>query len=101
MRANELNFTGVVLHDEGMYSSLCLELDVASQGETIQEAKNALAEAAALYLETAIENNLAYSRPVPEDQDPRVISPTTVIETFPLKVNIAVRAAARHCSIAQ
>ncbi|MBU1290538.1 hypothetical protein KJ898_01895, partial [bacterium] len=31
-------FTGVVIKENEGYSSLCLELDVASQGETIEEA---------------------------------------------------------------
>lgn len=92
MRENDLTFTGVVVQDENMYASLCLELDVASQGETVAEAKSALAEAAALYLETAIENNLPYLRPVPREDDPRYASPSEIIETFPLRVNIAVHA---------
>ncbi len=92
MRENDLTFTGVVLQDEKFYASLCLELDVASQGETVLEAKRALAEATALYLETAIENNLPYLRPVPLDDDPRETTPEDVIETFPLKVNIAIHA---------
>lgn len=92
MHENNLTFTGIVVRDENSYASLCLELDVASQGETVIEAKNALAEAAALYLETAIENNLSYLRPVPAEDDPRFTAPSEIIETFPLCVNIAVRA---------
>lgn len=92
MRESDLTFTGVVLQDETLFSSLCLELDVASQGETITEAKSALAEAAALYLETAIENNLPYLRPVPREDDPRYTTPSEIVETFPLRVNIAVHA---------
>ncbi|TAH52323.1 MAG: hypothetical protein EYC68_08460 [Chloroflexota bacterium] len=92
MRENDLTFTGVVLKDENAFASLCLELDIASQGETVMEAKNALAEATALYLETAIENNLSYLRPVPREDDPRYTLPSEIIETFPLRVNIKVRA---------
>ncbi len=38
---------------EGGYSVLCPELGVASQGETIEEAKGNIVEAVELYLETA------------------------------------------------
>lgn len=92
MRENDLTFTGVVMQDENLYASLCLELDVASQGETVAEAKHALAEAAALYLESAIENNLPYLRPVPLEDDPRYSASSEIIEIFPLHVNIAVHA---------
>ncbi len=92
MSKNGFTFTGVIVKQGKSYSSLCLELDVASQGDTIREAKNALIEAAALYLESAIESNLSYLRPVSPDEDPRRISPKLVVQTFPLKVNIAVHA---------
>ena len=92
MGKNGFTFTGVIVKQGKSYSSLCLELDVASQGNTIREAKNALIEAAALYLESAIESNPPYLRPVPPDEDPRRASPKLVVQTFPLKVNIAVRA---------
>ena len=85
-------FTGIVVKQGKHYSSLCLELDVASQGDTIRQAKEALVEATALYLESAIENNLPYIRPVPSDEDPRRTTPRQVIATFPLKVNFAVHA---------
>jgi len=32
-------FTGVLIKEDEGYSVLCLELDVASQGETVEEAK--------------------------------------------------------------
>ncbi|HPO14311.1 MAG TPA: type II toxin-antitoxin system HicB family antitoxin [Candidatus Hydrogenedentes bacterium] len=35
------------------YAALCPELDIASQGETIEEAKAMLSEAVELFLETA------------------------------------------------
>jgi len=40
------------------YSSLCLELDVASQGETPEEAKANLREAVEIYLEEVYELDL-------------------------------------------
>jgi predicted RNase H-like HicB family nuclease len=41
--------------DGNLYSSLCLELDVASQGTTVDEAKQNLQEAVELYLESVYE----------------------------------------------
>ena len=46
-------FTAIIeLEDDG-YVSLCPELDIASQGSTIEEAKQNLAEAIQLFLEVA------------------------------------------------
>lgn len=84
-------FNGVVLREESGYTSLCLDLDVASQGETIPEAKDALLEAVTLYLETALEYNLPWLRPVPPSEDPRFVAPENVVEVFPLKVQVAVQ----------
>jgi predicted RNase H-like HicB family nuclease len=92
MGKNGFTFTGVIVKQGKGYSSLCLELDVASQGNTTREAKDALIEAAALYLESAIENNSPYLRPVPPDEDPRRTSPKLIVQTFQLRVNVAVRA---------
>jgi predicted RNase H-like HicB family nuclease len=44
-------FTAAVHREEDWYVAQCLEVDVASQGRTIDEALANLAEAAALYLE--------------------------------------------------
>lgn len=42
----------VLIEKEGrLYSALCLELDVASQGRSVAEAKKNIAEAVQLYLE--------------------------------------------------
>ena len=40
---------------DGGYSAVCTNLDVASQGETIEEAKENVREAVELYLESAQE----------------------------------------------
>ena len=46
-------FTAIIeLEDDG-YVSLCPELDIASQGSTIEEAKQNLVEAIQLFLEVA------------------------------------------------
>ncbi|MBI1930575.1 type II toxin-antitoxin system HicB family antitoxin [Candidatus Poribacteria bacterium] len=41
--------------DDDLYSAICLELNVSSQGVTIDEAKKNLHEAVALYLEVVYE----------------------------------------------
>ena len=46
-----------LIEKEGnLYSAICLELNVASQGKTIKEAKKNLQEAVELYLEDVIES---------------------------------------------
>ena len=45
--------TAIVEREGNGYVSLCPELDVASQGETIEEACNNLREALELFFETA------------------------------------------------
>ncbi|MBI3761381.1 MAG: hypothetical protein HY260_05900 [Chloroflexi bacterium] len=88
-----LALTGVVIKEEdNVFASLCLELDVASAGESAEEAKNALFEAVILYIETAIESNLPFIRLVPPDEDPRRQAPDTVVTVFPFKVNVAIQA---------
>lgn len=46
-------FTAILERDEDWYVALCPELDIASQGETLEEARNNLAEAIELFLESA------------------------------------------------
>ncbi|MGH3786531.1 MAG: type II toxin-antitoxin system HicB family antitoxin [Pseudonocardiaceae bacterium] len=45
------SFTAAVHQEEDWYVAQCLEVDVASQGQTISEALSNLAEAVELYLE--------------------------------------------------
>ncbi|HOT93485.1 MAG TPA: hypothetical protein PLJ78_17375 [Anaerolineae bacterium] len=92
MKQPEFVFTGVILQEEAGYTALCPDLDVASQSDSISEAKAALLEAVTLYLETALENNLPWLRPVPRDEDPRFVTPELVVTTFPLKVHAEVYA---------
>jgi len=44
-------FTAILEKEGDMYVTLCPELDVASQGDTIEEAKLNLVEAVELFLE--------------------------------------------------
>jgi predicted RNase H-like HicB family nuclease len=46
-------FTALVEREGDGYVALCPELDVASQGDTVEAARHNLAEAVTLFLETA------------------------------------------------
>lgn len=52
----ELIVTMVIKKEQGRYSSWCPELDVASQGHTIEEARLNLKEAVGLHVDTMVEN---------------------------------------------
>ena len=45
--------TAIIEREENMYVALCPELDVASQGRTVEEARVNLREAVELFLESA------------------------------------------------
>lgn len=45
--------TAIIEREEDMYVALCPELDVASQGSTVEEARANLREAVELFLESA------------------------------------------------
>lgn len=85
-------FTGILVREDEGYSALCPELDVASQGATLEEAKSMLLEAATLHLEGTIEDGLPYLRPIPSSEDPRIILPSHVVATFRFKVDVRVHA---------
>ena len=87
---NQFEFTGAIFKEGKRFASLCLELDVASQGRTIREAKSMLAEAVEVYLETCFESNLPYFRPVPRDEDPRINPNENLVEMFPLPVMVKI-----------
>ena len=46
-------YTGIIEREGDMYVALCPELDVASQGTTVEEATSNLREAVELFLESA------------------------------------------------
>ena len=50
--------TAIVAREEGGYSAMCPEVDVASQGATVAEARDNLAEALTLFFETAPEEEV-------------------------------------------
>ena len=45
--------TAIIEREESGYVALCPELDIASQGDTIEEARSNLVEALSLFFETA------------------------------------------------
>lgn len=53
-RSKKLNLHVLYEKEEDMYSALCLELDVASQGTSLSKARKNLHEAVELYLEDVI-----------------------------------------------
>jgi predicted RNase H-like HicB family nuclease len=88
----EFVFTGIIYKDGNSYSSLCPELDVASQGSAPEQAKENLFEAVALYLETALESTLPYLRPIMPADDPRNECPDSITGIFNLKVDLQIKA---------
>jgi predicted RNase H-like HicB family nuclease len=55
---NFQRFTALIERENDGYVSLCPELDIASQGDTIEEAKANLTEAIELFLESADETEI-------------------------------------------
>lgn len=51
--------TATIWREEGGYVSLCPELDIASQGDTVEEARANLQEAVDLFFETADASEVA------------------------------------------
>lgn len=47
------HFTAIIEREGDLYSALCPELDVASQGDSVESARANLREAVELFLETA------------------------------------------------
>jgi len=50
---SHVQVTAIIEREGDCYVALCPELDVASQGETIEDARKNLQEAVELFLETA------------------------------------------------
>lgn len=86
-----LIFKSVIMKDEEGYSSLCLDLNVASEGETILEAKENLIDAVNGYIELALENNLPILRPVSKDINPYFNYPQDIVEEFTIKSDLNIK----------
>ncbi|HEY4612447.1 MAG TPA: type II toxin-antitoxin system HicB family antitoxin [Bacteroidota bacterium] len=50
---NTQQFTAIIEREENQYVALCPELDIASQGNTVEEARKNLLEALELFFESA------------------------------------------------
>jgi predicted RNase H-like HicB family nuclease len=54
-----MRFTAMIYRENGGYVALCPELDVASQGDSVEEASANLREAVELFIETADPSEIA------------------------------------------
>ncbi len=61
-----MRFTAAVTHETPWYLARCLEVEVASQGESIEEALANLKEALELYVE---------DMPLPEEMESPIMGP--------------------------
>ena len=50
--------TAILTKEDDMFVAFCPELDIASQGKSVEEAKSNLAEAVELFFETASKNEI-------------------------------------------
>ena len=64
-----MRLTAAITHEAPWYVARCLEVEVTSQGETVEEALVNLREALELYFEDA---------PVPESGEPPIIASVEV-----------------------
>lgn len=53
-----VSFTAIIEKEDDGYVALCPDLDIASQGNTIEESRNNLIEAIQLFFETASKNEI-------------------------------------------
>lgn len=53
-------FTGIIEREGDGYVALCPELDIASQGRTVEEARRNLVEAIELFFETAASSEVQH-----------------------------------------
>jgi predicted RNase H-like HicB family nuclease len=91
MEENTFTFTGHILKEQDGFTGICPDVDVATEGLSLQEAKDNLLEAVSLYVESAIESNLPVIRPIPKEDDPTQ-NLDLIIESFRLKVDLKVSA---------
>lgn len=63
-----LQLTAVIQREDDAYVALCPELDIASQGDTVEEARENVIEAVELFLESADSSEIcrAYQQRTPE-----------------------------------
>jgi predicted RNase H-like HicB family nuclease len=87
MFTDTFSLTGVIVKEaDDVYVAVCLELDVATQGKTVTEAKKKLLEAVTLDLEGAIATHASFWHPIPPDDNPLLTCPEKVVANFPIRV---------------
>ena len=64
-----MRLTAAIAHEDDWYVARCLEVEVTSQGRTVDEARANLAEALALYFE---------DEPLDQIPEPLIITPVDV-----------------------
>ncbi len=62
MAENTQHYSALITKDGEMYVALCPDLDVASQGDSVEEARANLIEAVELFLETASPEEISTRR---------------------------------------
>lgn len=72
-KRTSFRFTAVITKEENWYVALCIELGVASQGKTIEDAKKNLKEAVELYIESFGTDDL------PESKEEVMLYPLEVV----------------------
>jgi len=56
--AHNLRFTAIIEREDDVFVALCPQLDIASQGASVEEARSNLTEAIELFFETATPEEL-------------------------------------------
>ena len=92
MEKSNIVLRSVLIKENGGFTALCLDTDVASDGMTHDEAKANLREAVELYIESAVENNLPVIRPVPKEDNPLLVRTADIVEDFALNVSFQITA---------
>jgi predicted RNase H-like HicB family nuclease len=68
-RLDDMRFTAAVTHEPPWYVARCLEVEVTSQGESVEAALGSLREALELYFE---------DQPFPDHIDTPIIAPVDI-----------------------
>ena len=88
-----LDFTGALFKEKRVFGLLAV---LGSRRSFTRQdrarAKKMLGEAVSLYIESCMENNSPYLRPVPPEEDPRLHPAENVVAIFPLRIRIQVHA---------
>ena len=75
MVAQTRRLTAAIEREENGYVALCPELDVASQGDTVEESQHNLQEAVQLFLEEASPTEIKQRLPDPVKSKGKIRSP--------------------------